>query len=71
MLKMVKLIRLTLLPQVSTEDLNQTDLQGGDLAMHENTSQIQLYLETDVDIGTVDSRTPPKRESTIGNLVQT
>ena len=61
----------TLLPQVSTEDLNQTDLKGGDLAMHKDTSQIKLDLETDIYIGTVDSWTPPERESTIGNLIQT
>ena len=61
----------TLLPQVSTEDLNQTDLKGGDLAMHKDTSQIKLDLETDIYVGTVDSWTPPERESTIGNLIQT
>ena len=61
----------TLLPQVSTEDLNQTDLECGDLAVHEDTGQIKLDLETDVYIGTVDSRTPPERESTVRNLVQT
>jgi len=56
---------------MGTEDLNERDLQGWDLAVHENTSQIQLDLETDVDVGTVDSRTPPKREATVRNLVQT
>jgi hypothetical protein len=38
---------------------------------HEDASQIQLDLETNVDIGTVDRRTPPKCEPTIWNLVQT
>ena len=61
----------TLLPQVSTEDLNQTDLEGRDLAVHEDTRQIKLDLETDIDVGTVDSWTPPERKSTIRNLVQT
>ena len=42
-----------------------------DSIAHENTSQIQLYLEADVDIGTVDSWTPPKRKATIGDLVET
>ena len=60
-----------LLPQVSTENLNQTDLQCWDLSVHEDTSQIQLHLETDVYIGTIDSWTPPKSKSTIGDLVQT
>ena len=47
------------LPKMATEDLDQADLQGGDLAMHENTSQIQLHLEADIDIGTIDRRAPP------------
>jgi len=34
------------LPQVSTEDLDQGDLQCGDLAVHEDSRQIQLHLET-------------------------
>ena len=56
---------------MSTEDLNQTDLERGDLAVHEDTGQIELDLETDVYVGTVDSWTPPERESTVRNLVQT
>ena len=55
---------------MSTEDLNQTDLKGGDLAVHKDANQIELDLETDVYVGAVDSWTPPERESTIGNLVQ-
>ncbi len=43
-----------LLPQVSPEDLDQGDLEGGDLAVHEDASQIQLHLETHINIGTVD-----------------
>jgi len=61
----------TLLPQVGTEDLDQTDLQGRDLSVHKDTSQIELDLETDVYVGTVDSRTPPEGKSTIRNLIQT
>ena len=30
-----------------------------------------MHLEADIDIGTIDGRTPPKCEATIGNLVQT
>ena len=72
---------------MSTEYLDQTNLQGRDLAvpvnlsgyaicvslldLHENTSEIQLDLETDVDIGTIDRRTPPQCEPTIGDLIQT
>ena len=43
--------------------------EGVDL--HENTSEIELHLETDVDVGTVDGRTPPEREATVRNLVET
>lgn len=59
------------LPQVRSEDLNQRDLQSGDLTVHENTSQIELDLETNVDIGSVDGGRPPHSESTIGNLRKT
>ena len=38
---------------------------------HEYTSQIKLDLETDVDVGSVDGRAPPKSKPTIGNLVET
>ena len=37
---------VNLLPQMSSEDLDEGDLEGRDLAVHENTSQIQLHLET-------------------------
>ena len=56
---------------MSTEDLNQTDLQRWNFTVHEDTRQIQLDLETDVDVGTIDRRTPPEREATVRNLVET
>ena len=62
---------VNLLPQVSSEDLDKRDFQGRDFTVHENTRQIELYLETDVDVGTIDCGTPPERETTGGNLVQT
>ena len=78
---------VNLLPQVSSEDLDQTDLQRRDLTVpvervssgicvqqrcsHEDTSQIQLHLETDVNVGAVDCGTPPERKPTVRNLVQT
>ena len=39
-----------LLPQVSPEDLDEGDLQSGDLAVHEDASQIKLHLETHVHL---------------------
>ena len=62
---------LTLLPQMRTEDLDERDLESRDLAVHEDTRQVKLDLETDVDVGTVDGRTPPEREATVRNLVET
>jgi hypothetical protein len=61
----------TLLPQVGTEDLNQTNLEGGDLSMHEDTGQIKLDLETDVYVCAIDSWAPPQRKPSVGDLVQT
>jgi len=56
---------------MSTEDLDQTDLECGDLAVHEDTRQVKLDLETDVDVCAVDRRAPPESESTVRNLVKT
>ena len=56
----------TLLPQVGAEDLNQTNLEGGDLSVHEDTGQIKLDLETDVYICAIDSRAPPQRKPSVG-----
>lgn len=41
---------MNLLPQVSSEDLDQGDLEGGNFAMHEDSSKIQLHLETNVHL---------------------
>ena len=35
---------MDLLPQVSSEYLDEGDLQCGDLAMHEDSCQVQLHL---------------------------
>lgn len=43
---------MNLLPQVSPEDLNERDLQRGDLAVHKDSRQIELYLETHVHLKT-------------------
>ena len=56
---------------MGSEDLDQADLEGGDLAMHEYTGQVELYLETDVDVCSIDRRAPPQRETTVRNLVET
>ena len=43
---------MNLLPQVSPEDLNEGDLQCGDLSVHEDSSQVKLHLETHVHLET-------------------
>ena len=62
---------MDLLPQMGPEYLNQRDLQCGYLAMHEYTSQIKLHLETNVNVGPIDSRRPPQCETSIRNLIKT
>ena len=62
---------VNLLPQMGTEDLNQVDLQRRYLAVHENSRQIQLDLEADIDIGAIDRWAPPQSEITIRDLVLT
>jgi hypothetical protein len=41
------------------------------VSAHENASQIELHLETDINISPIDGRTPPESEATIGNLIET
>lgn len=41
---------MDLLPQVSSEDLDERDLQCGDLAMHEDPGQVQLHLKAHVHL---------------------
>lgn len=62
---------MDLLPEMRSEDLNQRNFQSWDLTVHEDASQIELNLETDVDVGAVDCRRPPKCKPSIWNLVQT
>ena len=41
---------------MGSEDLDKRDLESRDLAVQEDTCQIELDLEADIDIGAVDSR---------------
>ena len=36
---------------MSPEDLDERDLERGDLAVHEDARQIKLHLEANVDLG--------------------
>ena len=54
----------------SPEDLDEGDLQRGDLAVHEDACQVQLHLESHVHIRTIDGGRPPQREAPVGDLVQ-
>ena len=62
---------MNLLPQMRPKDLDQRDLQRGDLAMHEDPRQVQLHLKPHIHIGTVDGGGPPQREASIRYLVET
>ena len=42
------------LPQVSSEDLDEGDLERGDFTVHKDTGKIELDLETNVDVRSVD-----------------
>lgn len=41
---------MDLLPQVSSENLDEGNLQRGDFAMHEDPCQIQLHLEANIHL---------------------
>mmetsp|Transcript_35223 Transcript_35223/g.88355 ORF Transcript_35223/g.88355 Transcript_35223/m.88355 type:complete len:558 (+) Transcript_35223:1414-3087(+) len=60
-----------LLPQMGAHDLDERDLERGDLAVHEDACQVELHLEADINIGAVDGGAPPQREAAVGDLVQT
>src|SRR4051812_16932140 len=62
---------VNLLPQMSAEYLDQGYLQGRNLAVQEYSRQVELDLETNIDVCSIDGRRPPERESTIRNLVET
>mmetsp|Transcript_6268 Transcript_6268/g.11473 ORF Transcript_6268/g.11473 Transcript_6268/m.11473 type:complete len:253 (+) Transcript_6268:2354-3112(+) len=55
---------------MGAENLDEGDLQGWDLAMHEDACQVQLHLEAYVHVGSVDRWRPPKREASVRNLVE-
>jgi hypothetical protein len=51
-----------------SEDLNERDLKGRDFPVHEDSGQIQLNLEADINTRPIDCRRPPKGEAPIRNL---
>jgi hypothetical protein len=59
-----------LLPEMRAEDLDEADLERGDLAVHEDAGEVQLHLEAHVHVGAVDGGRPPQREAPVGDLVQ-
>lgn len=62
---------MNLLPQMRPEYLDERDLEGRNLSVHENPSQIELDLESHVNIRTIDCRRPPQGKATVRDLVQT
>ena len=45
---------MDLLPKMSAEDLDKGDFQCRDLSVQEDTCKIELNLETDIDVGSID-----------------
>ena len=45
-----------LLPEMRSEDLDEGDLQRGNLAVHEDAGEVELHLEAHVDVGSVNRR---------------
>lgn len=56
---------------MGTEDLDKRNLQGWNLSVQEDTSQVELHLETNVHICSVYGRRPPQGETTVGDLIET
>ena len=61
---------MNLLPQVRPKDLDVANLERGDLAVHKDSSQVQLNLESYVHVGAINCWRPPQREAAVGDLVQ-
>src|ERR1700733_10859954 len=62
---------VNLLPQMGAENLDQRYLQSGNLAVQEYSRQVELDLEANIDVCSIDGRRPPERESTVRDLVET
>lgn len=58
---------MNLLPQVSPEDLNEGDLQCGDLAVHKDSCQVKLYLETHIHLKTEEKNCKMQAKTDIFN----
>ena len=62
---------MDLLPEMSAKDLDQRYLQCWDLSVHEDACQVQLHLESYINIRPVNSWRPPECEASIRDLIQT
>lgn len=60
---------MNLLPQVSSEDLNEGDLQCGNLAVHENARQVELHLETDIHLETKGDKCQQRKTYMHTNII--
>lgn len=62
---------VNLLPQMRPEDLNQTDLECGNFAVHVDTCKVELHLESNINVRSVYSWRPPKCEPSVWDLIKT
>mmetsp|Transcript_21406 Transcript_21406/g.67161 ORF Transcript_21406/g.67161 Transcript_21406/m.67161 type:complete len:230 (-) Transcript_21406:2358-3047(-) len=60
-----------LLPKVSAENLNERYFERGNLAVHEDASQVKLYLKANIYVRPIDCRRPPQGETAVGDLIET
>ncbi|KAH3663741.1 hypothetical protein OGAPHI_005143 [Ogataea philodendri] len=58
------------LPQMCSKDLDQRDLESWNLSVKEDTRQIELDQESNVNVGSVDRWRPPQSKPTVRNLRQ-
>ena len=57
------------LPKMRSENLNQRYFERWNFTVHEDASEVELNLEANVNVGTVDRRRPPKRKASVWNLI--
>ena len=58
------------LPQVRPKNLDQRYFEGWNLTVHENSRQVKLNLETNVDVRAIYRRRPPECKSSVWNLIE-
>ena len=61
---------MDLLPEMGPEDLDEGNLEGWNLPVHEDAGQVQLHLEAHIHVRAIDGGAPPECEAAVGDLIQ-